>query len=128
MQFDATFLPTKKGLELGRVLRQTKTGERLYRFLLDICLSMAVTLSADDSESLVQGGSVTIDSILAEDFSYKLAVSRSSTTLVMEDDADDENPTAIELKSLQKRLNERTTFNSRDILQTYQFLLKRRIA
>lgn len=45
LQFEGLFRPTMKGVEVARVMRETITGGRLYRFLLDMCLASCASIS-----------------------------------------------------------------------------------
>lgn len=50
LQFEGRFRVTTKGLKMTRLFRQTATGEKMYKFLLDLCLGTARAMYSPDSD------------------------------------------------------------------------------
>lgn len=132
LQFEGVFRPTLKGLHVARILRETLTGARLYRFLLDMCLASAYTTTnyrneADGHElATIAHGNVLLDKILAADLTYRRAVGRYGDSLELEDAPGDETPTVEGLSSIEQRLNQQGAYNRKDVVAAYQTLLMRR--
>lgn len=123
LQFEGSFRPTMKGVEISRVMRQTITGARLYRFLLDMCLgAAAVTGQAE----MVDQVHKKLDRILDADLTYRKAVARFGDSLEIQDDADRSTPTVAGLTTIQERLDVQGIYNRKDVLAAYQSLLLRR--
>jgi hypothetical protein len=125
LQFDGVFKPTALGLSVGKHLRETITGNKLYSFILDLCLGFAAVLPEDDELELQ---STTLDDILDNDLSYKDAMKRPGNFLDVAKSGDFDNATLGGLKAIDSRLRNKTIYNSRDILAAYQRLLRKRIA
>lgn len=132
LQFEGVFRPTLKGLEVARVLRETITGARLYRFLLDMCLASAYATSAQ-REYLVNSAlpsdlqdSARIDGILARDLTYQRAVERHGNHIDLDEVAGERTPTVKGLDSIEQRLEQQGVFNRKDVFVAYQTLLLHR--
>ncbi len=134
LQFEGVFRPTMRGLEVARALRDTVTGARLYRFLLDMCLASAATTDpqrkSGDPEALLapRGEEDALDQILAADLTYRRAVRRTGDTLELQDAPGEETPTVAGLSSIEQRLEQQGAYNRKDVVAAYQTLLMRRSA
>lgn len=124
LQFEGFFRPTLDGLTVARTLRETTTGARLYRFLLDLCLAAALTVEE------TEGGkrAVTLDGILEEDLTYQQAKRRLGNVLELQDSPQDPTPTVVGLGSIEHALADQGAYNRKDVVAAYQILLKRRSA
>lgn len=134
LQFEGVFRPTLKGLEVARTMRETVTGTRLYRFLLDMCLASAYTTTAYriDNDATretkaVRGGSA-LDKILEADLTYRRAVKRYGDTLELQEAPGEQTPTVEGLSSIEQRLEQQGAYNRKDVVAAYQMLLMRRSA
>lgn len=124
LQFEGVFRPTLKGLDVARTMRQTLTGGRLYRFLLDMCLAAAYTTEETQAEH--QGE--LLDRILDADLTYRRALKRYGDTLELQDTADEQTATVEGLSSIHLRLEQQGAYNRKDVVAAYQTLLMRRSA
>lgn len=151
LQFEASFHPTAKGLKVGRVLRDTHTGESLYRFLLDICLG-AVIATPELSQAEFSQANQAFDRALEQDLTYQQAIRRPGQSLLMEEIPGENTPTVKGLKSIDRHIrnnlihssafensnneiahvisgaNQNVIVNKREVISAYQKLLKTRIA
>lgn len=125
LQFEGTFRVTAEGLKLARTFRQTGTGERVYKFLLDLCLGTARAMSNPESESEFDNEST--DRMLAEDLTFRAAIDRSSKALIIEEQPGEITPTVKGLRSIDSYLRERAFVNNKDVLAAYQTLLRDRV-
>lgn len=124
LQFEGTFKLTKDGLMMSRLLRQTGTGERMYKFLLDLCLGTARAMATPDSEA--EFDDENTDQMLAQDLTFRAALARSSKSLIIEEQVGDITPTLKGLNSIDAYMRERSFVNSKDVLAAYQTLLRDR--
>nr|WP_315438217.1 hypothetical protein [uncultured Pseudomonas sp.] len=124
LQFEGTFKLTKDGLMMSRLLRQTGTGERMYKFLLDLCLGTARAMANPDSEAEFDDGNT--DQMLAQDLTFRAALARSNKSLIIEEQVGDVTPTLKGLNSIDAYMRERSFVNSKDVLAAYQTLLRDR--
>lgn len=125
LQFEGLFRPTLKGVEVARVMRQTITGGRLYRFLLDMCLAAA---AATEQAVVVEQAAGQLDRILDADLTYRRAVARFGDSLELQDNAEERTPTVQGLSTIQERLDMQGAYNRKDVVAAYQSLLLRRSA
>ena len=123
LQFEGLFRPTMKGVEVARVMRQTITGIRLYRFLLDMCLAAA---AATEQAGEIEQATGEIDQILDADLTYRRAVARFGDSLELQDGPDTRTPTEEGLSTIQERLDMQGLYNRKDVVAAYQALLLRR--
>jgi hypothetical protein len=124
LQFEGTFKITKNGLNVCRKLRGTDTGERLYKFLLDMCLGAAKVLYEESIEQDAESG--IFDAMLSRDLTYVAAMKRSSPSLIIEEQPGDVTPTLSGLRSIDTYLRDRMFVNRKDVLTAYQTLLQNR--
>lgn len=125
LQFEGFFRPTMKGVQVARIMRQTITGGRLYRFLLDMCLAAAAaTVHAEAAEQTAG----QLDRILDADLTYRRAIARFGDSLELQDDAEARTPTVEGLSTIQERLDMQGAYNRKDVVTAYQSLLLRRSA
>jgi hypothetical protein len=124
LQFEGVFRPTLVGLEVARTMRQTLTGAKLYRFLLDMCLAAAYI--TEETEAERQGD--VLDKILDADLTYRRALRRHGDTLELQDAFDEQTPTVEGLSSIDMRLQQQGAYNRKDVVAAYQTLLMRRSA
>ena len=127
LQFEGTFSPTVAGLRVAEHLRATFTGEKLYQFLLDICLGTMAALDVAE-RTLDTPSDPIIDRMLELDLSYRQALGRNELTLRVIDTVDDTPLTVRGLQSIAGYLGHRMGVNHRDVLTAYQRLLKKRAA
>lgn len=125
LQFEGTFRLTKEGLRMARLFRQTGTGERMYKFLLDLCLGTARAMSYSEFDT--EFDSESTNRMLAQDLTFRAALARSGKALVIEEQPDEITPTVKGLRSIDAYLRERTFVNSKDVLAAYQTLLRDRV-
>ena len=125
LQFEGLFRPTMKGVEVARVMRETITGGRLYRFLLDMCLAAAAATEHAEAAEQAAG---ELDRILDADLTYRRAVARFGDSLEMQDGANSQTPTVEGLSTIQERLDMQGAYNRKDVVAAYQALLLRRSA
>jgi hypothetical protein len=125
LQFEGLFRPTMKGVEVARIMRETITGGRLYRFLLDMCLAAAA--ATEHVEAAEQAGG-ELDRILDADLTYRRAVARFGDSLELQDGSDARTPTVEGLSTIQERLDQQGAYNRKDVVAAYQALLLRRSA
>nr|WP_199064491.1 hypothetical protein [Chromobacterium sp. ASV5] len=126
LQFEGTFKLTPNGFKLCQLLRQTSTGETLYKFLLDMCLGTSRAMRTDfhvDSDT----NSATLDNMLAQDLTYREAIKRIGNSLFIEEQPGEATPTVKGLQSIDTYLRNRTLVNRKDILSAYQTLLRDRV-
>lgn len=141
IQFDGKISPTADGLKVVRALRETQTGDRIYRFLLDLCLGtvQAVYLEHDGelstyrnesetAEQLENTAQAAIDAILLTDLSYQQASKRKDVLLPIIDSPDGIPLTVRGLNDVEGAINDSQDKNRRDVLIAYQYLLRRRVA
>lgn len=134
LQFEGVFRPTMAGLEVARVLRETVTGARLYRFLLDMCLASAAATAPERQvgdlhvELNARGEDQVLDGILMADLTYRRAVRRTGEMLELLDSPSEETPTVEGLSSIEQRLEQQGVYNRKDVVAAYQGLLMRRNA
>jgi len=134
LQFEGVFRPTLKGLEVARTMRETITGARLYRFLLDMCLASAYTTTSyrTDTDAIeetgIAHGDAALGKILEADLTYRRAVKRYGDTLELQDAPDEQTPTVEGLSSIEQRLEQQGVYNRKDVVAAYQTLLMRRSA
>lgn len=132
LQFEGIFRPTLKGLGVARTLRETVTGARLYRFLLDMCLASAYTTTTykTDFDATEETGvareDTVLDRILEADLTYRRAVRRYGDTLDLQDAPGEQTPTVEGLSSIEQRLEQQGAYNRKDVVAAYQTLLMRR--
>lgn len=124
LQFEGLFRPTLDGLAVARALRETITGARLYRFLLDLCLAAALT--TDEAEDVNKAA--VLDGILKEDLTYQHAKRRLGNVLELQDPPQEPTPTVVGLGSIERALADQGAYNRKDVVAAYQTLLKRRSA
>lgn len=122
LQFEGIFRPTLNGLKAAEYLRKTVTGERIYLFLLDICLASAEAIGSERTQSDAQ----ILDGALSEDLTYQRALRKHGEFLELEDPAEAETPTVQGLRSISDTLSTRGFFNRRDIVAAYQSLMLKR--
>jgi len=125
LQFEGLFRATMKGVEVARIMRATTTGDRLYRFLLDMCLAAAAATEHTDVAEQAAG---ELDRILAADLTYRRAVARFGDLLELQDAIDAPTPTVEGLSTIQERLDHQGAYNRKDVVAAYQALLLRRSA
>ena len=125
LQFEGLFRPTLQGVEVARVMRQTITGGRLYRFLLDMCLAAA---AATEHTELAEQTAGQLDRILNADLTYRRAVARFGDSLELQDNAEELTPTVEGLSTIQEHLDMQGAYNRKDVVAAYQSLLLRRSA
>jgi hypothetical protein len=134
LQFEGVFRPSLKGLGVARTMRETVTGARLYRFLLDMCLASAYTTTVyradtDATEKTrIERGDAALDKILDADLTYRRAVKRYGDTLELQDAPGEQTPTVEGLSSIEQRLELQGAYNRKDVVAAYQTLLMRRSA
>lgn len=146
LQFNGRLAPTPAGLTVVAKLRETMHGEQIYRFLLDLCLSMVRAVSVDSTpdEALIHARPAAIDPLQAEqhditaqqsidrvlhtDLSYQKAAEEQQTLLPVVSGPDDVPLTVRGLRDVATALDDGGVRNSRDVLTAYQFLLRRRAA
>lgn len=138
--FDGELSPSIMGLEVASKLRETGYGERIYRFLLDLCTSMmlAVTKDTSDSQAPVMNfgeaeaahaaAQRKIDEVLSLDLSYRQASARNELILRTTLGPDDMPLTLIGLRDIEAAVADGRIRNRRDVLTAYQYLLRRRAA
>lgn len=124
LQFDGTFRITESGLKLSRTLRQTTTGERTYKFLLDLCLGTARAMSEKDLDQDFDNEKT--DKMLAQDLTFKAALARAGKALIIEEQPGDITPTMKGLKTIDAYMRKRSFVNNKDVLAAYQALLRDR--
>ncbi|WP_053160399.1 hypothetical protein [Pseudomonas protegens] len=124
LQFEGTFKLTKEGLMMTRLLRQTGIGEKMYKFLLDLCLGTARAMATPDSEA--EFDDENTDQMLAQDLTFRAALARSDKALIIEEKVGDITPTLKGLHSIDAYMRERAFVNSKDVLAAYQTLLRDR--
>lgn len=124
LQFEGTFQLTKDGLMMSRLLRQTRTGERMYKFLLDLCLGTVRAMAIPDSE--VEFDDEKTDQMLAQDLTFRAALARSHRSLFIEEQVGEVTPTLKGLNSIDAYMRERSFVNNKDVLAAYQTLLRDR--
>lgn len=125
LQFEGTFRVTTEGLKMTGLFRQTGTGERVYKFLLDLCLGTARAMS--NLEADVEFDNESTDQMLAQDLTFRAALARSGNALFIEEQPGEITPTVKGLYSIDTYLRKRTFINSKDVLAAYQTLLRDRI-
>lgn len=125
LQFEGTFRVTTEGLKMARLFRQTGTGERMYKFLLDLCLGTARAMSNPESE--MEFDNEFTDRMLAQDLTFRAALARSGKALIIEEQPGEITPTVKGLRSIDTHLRERTFVNNKDVLAAYQMLLRDRV-
>ncbi|MGO2767022.1 hypothetical protein [Pseudomonas taetrolens] len=125
LQFEGNFRLTKSGLKLCQNLRQTKTGELIYKFLLDMCLGTARAV-LDESKEPNTKQTGTLDGMLAQDLTYVNALKQPGNSLIIEESPDEATLTVQGLKSIQILLSQKTFVNRKDVLSAYQALLRNR--
>lgn len=113
LQFEGDLRLRRRGLSIARRLRQTSTGERLYQFLLELCLSAARTEASQ------------LDQALLQDLTYQTATERGESTIGMDEE---QTPTVVGLRTIDRYLNELALSHRRDALAAYQRLLVHRMA
>lgn len=135
LQFEGVFRPTLKGLDVARIMRETVTGARLYRFLLDMCLASAYTTTSYRTHSDATGENgklgmgledAALDKILESDLTYRRAIRRYGDTLELQDAPGEQTPTVEGLSSIERRLEQQGAYNRKDVVAAYQTLLMRR--
>ncbi|HBP6240509.1 TPA: hypothetical protein L6A02_24740 [Pseudomonas aeruginosa] len=109
---------------MSRLLRQTGTGERMYKFLLDLCLGTARAMATPDSEA--EFDDENTDQMLAQDLTFRAALARPNKSLIIEEQVGDVTPTLKGLNSIDVYMRERSFVNSKDVLAAYQTLLRDR--
>ena len=125
LQFEGTFRLTKSGLKVCQDLRQTNTGEIIYKFLLDMCLGTARVILGESEELSTQDNG-TLDEMLAQDLTYVNALKRPGNSLLIEESPEEITPTVKGLNSIQQLLSQKTFVNRKDVLSAYQTLLRNR--
>lgn len=125
LQFEGTFRVTAEGLRMSRTFRQTGTGERMYKFLLDLCLGTARAMSNPESD--MEFDNENTDQMLAQDLTFRAALARAGKALIIEEQPGEITPTVKGLRSIDIYLRERTLVNNKDVLAAYQTLLRDRI-
>ncbi|MCG9053520.1 hypothetical protein LH447_10515 [Laribacter hongkongensis] len=125
LQFEGMFRVTAEGLRITRLFRQTGTGERMYKFLLDLCLGTARAMSNPESDT--EFDNKDTDRMLAQDLTFRAALARSGKALIIEEQPGEITPTVKGLRSIDTYLRERTFVNSKDVLAAYQTLLRDRV-
>lgn len=147
LQFDGRLAPTASGLALAAVLRETGQGETIYRFLLDLCLSMvqavmqdgpamdtdvAQPVVADDDEVITETREVSaqasIDHVLHKDLSYTQAWVEEQPLMLVVRGPDEVPLTVRGLREVATAMDDGRMRNRRDVLTAYQWLLRRRVA
>ncbi|MDR6841551.1 hypothetical protein [Pseudoxanthomonas sacheonensis] len=132
LQFEGVFRPTLTGLDVAQTMRETVTGARLYRFLLDMCLASAYTTNPHngDTDATLEPGikreGILLDNILGEDLTYRRAVRRYGDILELQDAPDEQTPTVAGLSSIEECLEQQGAYNRKDVVAAYQTLLMRR--
>ncbi|WP_414491510.1 hypothetical protein [Stenotrophomonas maltophilia] len=122
LQFEGVFRPTVAGLKACENLRITMTGDRIYKFLLDMCLASAQSLGSLVRES----DAAVLDRTLEEDLTYQRAVRKHGEILELQDPSEAETPTVRGLHSIDEHLKTIGFFNRRDVMATYQVAMARR--
>ncbi|MBK0053096.1 hypothetical protein [Stenotrophomonas sp. S39] len=122
LQFEGVFRPTRAGINACKHLRMTMTGDRIYRFLLDMCLASAESLASDGT----QADSEVLDRTLKADLTYQRAVRKHGEILELQDPSEEETPTVRGLHSIDDHLQSVGFFNRRDVVAAYQVVLSRR--
>lgn len=122
LQFEGVFRPTRAGIKACKHLRMTMTGDRIYRFLLDMCLASAESLVSDDA----QADSQVLERTLEADLTYQRAVRKHGEILELQDPSEEETPTVRGLHSINGHLQSVGFFNRRDVVAAYQVVLSRR--
>ncbi len=125
LQFEGVFRPTLKGLEVARTMRETLTGSRLYRFLLDMCLAAAYTT---EKAEIADHDTGVLDRILDADLTYRKALRRHGDSLELQDAPGEQTPTFEGLSSIEAYLDRQGAYNRKDVVTAYQTLLMRRSA
>lgn len=125
LQFEGTFRVTKEGLKITQVLRDTGTGEKIYKFLLDLCLGTARAMSNPEPD--MEFDNEGTDQMLSQDLTLRAAYERSDKALIIEEYSRELTPTMTGLQSINTYLRNRTFVNKKDILAAYQVLLRDRI-
>lgn len=125
LQFEGTFRITSEGLRITHLLRQTSTGERIYKFLLDLCLGTARAMSNQENDK--EFDTDDTDRMLAQDLTFRAAAEGSSKALIIEEQPGDITPTVKGLRSIDAYLRERSFVNRKDVLAAYQTLLRDRV-
>lgn len=125
LQFEGTFRVTAEGVRMTSLFRQTGTGERMYKFLLDLCLGTARAMSSLETD--MEFNSEDTDLMLAQDLTLQAAIARSSKALIIEEQPGEITPTVKGLRSIDAYLRKRTFINNKDVLAAYQTLLRDRI-
>ncbi|GMV31009.1 MAG: hypothetical protein AMXMBFR59_31340 [Rhodanobacteraceae bacterium] len=113
LQFEGESRLRRQGLLVVRKLRQTSFGERLYQFLLELCLAASRT---EESK---------LDGALLQDLTYQTASERGEPTVGTDDE---QTPTLVGLQTIDRYLNDLATSRRRDALAAYQRLLATRAA
>lgn len=126
--FEGNFGVTMSGLEVGRRLRSTHTGEKLYAFLLDLCLG-AVEGAWHEELSRERSSRRRLDKVFEQDLTYQQALQRNGMVLFTEESPEDQvTPTLTGLRDIREYLAETTLVNRRDVLTAYQRLLMQKAA
>lgn len=141
IQFDGRLFPTADGLKVVHALRETQTGDRIYRFLIDLCLGTVQAVhieedkasSEDESEpealeQLEVFAQANIDRILSTDLSYQQARKKNDKLLPIVDSPDGKPLTVRGLEDVEGAFDDSKNINRRDVLMAYQYLLSRRVA
>lgn len=125
LQFEGTFRLTTEGLRMTHLFRQTNTGERMYKFLLDLCLGTARAMSNPESD--IEFDNKDTDRMLAQDLTFRAAIARVGKALIVEEQSGEISPTVKGLRLIDARLRERSFVNNKDVLAAYQTLLRHRV-
>lgn len=125
LQFEGMFRVTTEGLRMTRLYRQTSSGERMYKFLLDLCLGTARAMSNPDSN--MEFDNEDTDRMLAQDLTFRAALARASKALIIEEHPGEITPTVKGLRMIDAHLLERTFVNKKDVLAAYQTILRHRV-
>ena len=125
LQFEGMFRVTTEGLRMTRLYRQTSSGERMYKFLLDLCLGTARAMSNPDSD--MEFDNEDTDRMLAQDLTFRAALARASKALIIEEYPGEITPTVKGLRMIDTHLLERTFVNKKDVLAAYQTILRHRV-
>lgn len=105
LQFEGSFRPTVHGLEVAANLRLTRTGQKIYRFLLDICLaSVIATPEIVSSEGI---DNRIFDKVLEQDLTYQHAIKRGESFLSLRDGDDILTPTEKCFLEIEKHFSEK---------------------
>lgn len=126
LQFDAVFRPTKEGLSVCARLRGTLNGASIYRFLLDLCLSMVNAVP--EATDPIGAQDDLLESVLDGDLSYKAALLLPGDVLAISQDGGGITPTVGGLNRIDEHLSELSFFNSKDVLFAYQKIIRGRVA